>query len=314
WWCVMPKIKYEDWTPGPSAVIDIERAERICTAYARDGYDLTLRQLYYQFVARGWVPNTMQSYKRLGDIVNRARLAGLLDWRYIVDRTRNLRGTSHWDSPSDIIDSAAASFHLDKWADQPTRVEVWVEKEALAGVVERAASAHDVDWFSCRGYVSQSELWAAGQRLRRYLRDGQDVVILHLGDHDPSGIDMTRDIRDRLNLFVGAQAYRIDVRRIALNMAQVQQYNPPPNPAKVTDSRAPGYIAEHGDESWELDALDPATLNALISEHIEQVQDPDLYHGQQQAEQTHRRLLSAASHRWPELVGVLESTSDGGIP
>lgn len=319
------KIRYEDWTPGPDARAAIAQAEQICQDYAADGYDLTLRQLYYQFVSRDlfpaarrwswtgnrWVrdvdngtPNAEPNYKWLGDIINKARLAGLLDWRYIVDRTRNLRGVSHWGTPASIIDSAARSFRIDKWADQPTRVEVWVEKEALAGVVQRAAEAHDVDWFSCRGYVSQSELWAAGQRLRRYLMD-QDVVILHLGDHDPSGIDMTRDIRDRLELFIGQRAGGLEVRRIALNFDQVEQYGPPPNPAKLTDSRANGYIAVHGDESWELDALDPATLNALISQHIEDIQDPDLFYDQMQAEERHRQLLEATSRRWDEVVDLL---------
>lgn len=306
----MPRIAYEDWKPGAAALDVIQRAEQICRSYAAQGYDLTLRQLYYQFVARALIPNNLQSYKRLGDIVNKARMAGLLDWNYIVDRTRNLRGTPHWDDPSSIIDSAAYSFRIDKWEDQPTRVEVWVEKEALAGVVQRAADFHDVDWFSCRGYVSQSELWSAGRRLGRYIRDGQDVVILHLGDHDPSGIDMTRDIRDRLELFIGDDAHgRLEIRRIALNFDQVEQYDPPPNPAKLTDSRAEGYIAVHGTQSWELDALDPATLNQLISDHISDLQDPDVFHERQVLEEEHRRLLTEASRRWPEVAETLRGAS-----
>jgi hypothetical protein len=305
------KITYLEWNPGPAARDIIATAETICRDYATQGYDLTLRQLYYQFVARALIPNSMQSYKRLGDIVNQARLAGMLDWSYIVDRTRNLRGTSHWGNPSDIIDAAARSFRIEKWADQPTRVEVWVEKDALAGVIERAAAAHDVDWFACRGYVSQSELWAAGQRLARYMRDGQDVVVLHLGDHDPSGIDMTRDIRERLEMFIGRRAdTQLEVRRIALNMDQVRQYNLPPNPAKLTDSRAMTYIAEHGRQSWELDALDPATLNRLISDEIEAIRDEDLWDAQLEQEGEHRRLLTLTSQRWPDLTAYLDG---GGV-
>ncbi len=302
----MPRITYEEWSPSDATRDVIVQAEAICRSYADQGYDLTLRQLYYQFVARDMLANNLQSYKRLGDIVAKARMAGLLDWNYIVDRTRNLRGLSHWDSPSAVIRSAAYSFRIDKWTGQPYRVEVWVEKEALAGVVERAASACDVDWFSCRGYVSLSELWSAAQRLERYLRHGQDVVILHLGDHDPSGLDMTRDIRDRLELFIGAPARGLTIRRIALNYDQVQQYNPPPNPAKLTDSRANGYIAVHGRSSWELDALDPATLNALITQHIRSVRDDGLYAVQEEIEQEHRRLLSDASSRWGDVTSMLD--------
>lgn len=292
----MSKLRYKTWTPKPEALEVVGVAEAICTEYAAQGYNLTLRQLYYQFVARGLIPNTQSSYSRLGSIINDARLAGLLDWDYIVDRTRNLAGASHFDRPQDAILQAARSYSEDLWRNQPARLEVWVEKEALADVVGQVASRHDVDYFSCRGYVSQSELWSAGQRcLDRILR-GQQVIVLHLGDHDPSGIDMTRDITDRMTTFlvrdyhracigagleasttvgairthmnrrVGGEAF--EVRRIALNMDQVDRYQPPPNPAKVTDSRYESYRAEFGDESWELDALEPQVLDRLIESHI----------------------------------------------
>jgi hypothetical protein len=312
----------------------VRRAELVCAEYQQQGYDLTLRQLYYQFVARGWIPNTQQSYKRVGDIVNKARLAGLLDWDYIVDRTRNLRSLSHWSDPGSIIRSAAESFALDKWADQPRRVEVWVEKEALAGIVQRVADEYDVAWFSCRGYVSQSELWGAAQRIGRHIRRRQGVTVLHLGDHDPSGIDMTRDVRDRMMQFLTQDWLNADteefeddsvkvrdiwqsmcnwikaeepleIRRIALNYDQVEQYQPPPNPAKLTDSRANGYIAEHGYESWELDALDPATLADLIRDHIGQTLEPGLFEAQREREDEHRALLSAAAERWGEVAELV---------
>lgn len=328
------KIRYESWTPGADAKSVIRRAEQVCAEYARQGYDLTLRQLYYQFVARDWIPNTQQSYKRLGDIVNKARLAGLLDWRYIVDRTRNLRGLSHWSDPGSIIDSAARSFALDKWADQRRRVEIWVEKEALAGIVQRVADEHDVSWFSCRGYVSQSEVWGAGQRIGRYIANRQAVTILHLGDHDPSGIDMTRDIRDRLDQFLDqdwlnahatefeaeavsianirrsmrewvGDAEPLEVRRIALNYDQVVEYEPPPNPAKLTDSRAGGYVTLHGYESWELDALDPTTLADLIREHIGGIKNHELFEAQEAREAEHRDLLTAAAARWSEVAEMV---------
>jgi hypothetical protein len=334
----MPKTLYQPWNPGGSALEIIDQAEEICDDYAAQGYDLTLRQLYYQFVARGHIPNTMQSYKRLGDIINKARLAGLLDWDAIVDRTRNLRSNSHWRNPAEIIRSAAQSFAIDKWSNQDARVEVWVEKEALAGIISQVAGRHDCAWFSCRGYVSQSEVWAAAQRHLHYIENGQRVVVVHLGDHDPSGIDMTRDITDRLEMFVytdwGSRmdsfdaeelsrweiteniqehlGYEvcgdndpIEVNRIALNMDQVRAYDPPPNPTKLTDSRAGDYIANYGTDSWELDALDPRTLDALIEEAITSVMDPARFTEQRETEDGHREVLTAASARWPEVRQLL---------
>ena len=218
----MSKIAYVGKNFRADALEVIARAEQICQEYAAAGYDLTLRQLYYQFVARGWLPNRQESYKRLGSIVNDARLAGLIDWDHLVDRTRNLATLPSWDSPQSILDAVASQYREAKWANQPEAVEVWVEKEALAGVIARPADRWQVPYFSCRGYVSQSEMHAAGQRIRRLERAGRKVTVIHLGDHDPSGLDMTRDIRDRLEIF-GCAAV---VNRIALNMDQVEAYQP----------------------------------------------------------------------------------------
>lgn len=302
----MPQLAYIDKTFTPGSLTVIDRANQICADYRRQGFDLTLRQLYYQFVARGLIANRDTEYKRLGNIINDARLTGLLDWDYIVDRTRNLRALAHWSTPGSVIDSAAYGYRTDRWANQPYYVEVWIEKDALVGVISKACNRLDVPFFSCRGYTSQSELWGAAQRLIRRKRDGHDPVIIHLGDHDPSGIDMTRDIGDRLALF-GAAA---TVRRIALNMDQVTAYRPPPNPAKLTDARASGYITRYGRESWELDALDPATLDALISATIEEYRDAWQWDRDTAAMEMDRELLMAAASRWEEIAHYLREFPD----
>lgn len=274
------KIAYVPYSPQGKTLVTVQQAQTIAQDYARQGYDLTLRQLYYQFVARGLMPNKQSEYKRLGSIVNDARLGGLLDWNLMVDRTRNIAGgdSSNWDL-DEWMQASADQYPMSLWDGIPTRIEVWVEKEALAGVVQRAASAMRVAYFSCRGYVSQSEMWGAAQRLERHLdADAEKVTILHLGDHDPSGIDMTRDIRERLRMFLSGDGYdwrRVQIKRIALNMDQIRQYNPPPNPAKETDSRFGAYIDRFGDESWELDALDPSTLDTLIRGHIATEMGPE---------------------------------------
>lgn len=303
----MPRIAYPDprlpvkFSKGSLEVI--AQANAICAEYRAQGFDLTLRQLYYQFVSRDLIANKDTEYKRLGNIVNQARLAGLLDWNYIVDRTRNLRALGHWTSPADIIGSAAASFRTDRWASQKYRPEVWIEKDALVGVIEGVCERNDVPYFSCRGYTSQSEVWAAGQRLARYIRRGQTPIIFHLGDHDPSGKDMTRDITDRLELFMGG----LEVDRLALNWEQIELYEPPPNPAKLTDSRAEGYIQEYGDESWELDALAPTVIDALIQDAIDNVRDEDAWEYDSEQDQAKRDTIQKAADNWEAVAEYVAS-------
>lgn len=327
--CYRPDLKFTERKLGV-----IRTANSICEEYARQGYDLTLRQLYYQFVARGYLGNTLQNYKWLGSVVNDARLAGLMDWDYITDRTRNLRGLRHWDDPAELIKEAAEDFRTDAWATQKTRVEVWIEKDALIGLIARVCNRNDVNYFSCRGYTSQSEAWGAAQRIGAVLRGGQNVLVVHLGDHDPSGVDMSRDISDRLHMFIDkdnqdaltelavrqarrrtgrkdeivdavmnvAENYgRLEVRRVALSMAQVRQYNPPPNPAKVTDSRFARYVERYGHESWELDALSPDVLSAIIQQHIDSVRLKEPWIEQMHVIAEHKKALRAVARRWAEV-------------
>lgn len=265
----MPKIAYKEVAFREQSLQIIELVNSVIGEYQDMGYDLTLRQLYYQLVARGYIENSDKSYKRVGELINNARLAGLIDWHAITDRTRNMRSRSHWDSPGQIIRSAINQYFIDLREGQPCYIEVWVEKEALVEVVGKACEKLDVPYFACRGYVSQSEMWSAAQRFIKEEQLHERSVILHLGDHDPSGVDMTRDIQDRLSMF-GSSVY---VDRIALTFEQVEEYAPPPNPAKITDSRCKAYIEEYGDESWELDALNPTVIRDLITDHVDKLTD-----------------------------------------
>lgn len=299
----MPKIKYKEENFRPESLAKIKQANAIIAEYDAAGYELTLRQLYYQFVARDLIPNTQKSYDNLGELLNKARWAGLVDWLSITDRTRNLSTHASWTSPRAIVEACASQFQYDPWLDQRTYVEVWVEKEALAGIIERACEKYRVSHFSCRGYTSASEIWSAAQRLAGYTRGEKrgvrikggkrDVTVIHLGDHDPSGIDMTRDIEERLQILGGTS--RIKVKRIALNMDQVEEYNPPPNPAKVTDSRFENYRAEFGEESWELDALEPATIHEMIESEIASHIDQDAWQAVLDREETAKGEIEAVS-------------------
>lgn len=283
----VPKIAYKDVKFRADSLALIDTANDIISEYDAQGYNLTLRQLYYQMVARGYIENTMNSYKRIENIINDARLSGLIDWYSVTDRTRNMRCNSHWDNPSQIIRSAVQQYAIDLREGQPNYIEVWVEKEALVEVVAKACRKLDVPYFACRGYVSQSEMWAASRRFKEKAGMGGEPHIIHLGDHDPSGIDMTRDIQERMDLF---EAYP-EVHRIALNLDQIETYNPPPNPAKLTDSRCSGYMKLYGNESWELDALNPKSINDLIEAQIAELTDWDKLEEKQAEQDAQKKTL-----------------------
>lgn len=258
---------------SPDSLHLIRIAEQICNDYAAQGYDLSLRQLYYQFVARDLLENTEKNYKRLGNVISDARLAGLIDWDIIKDRGRSTSIRAKWNSIGEIISACAEQYHVDLWAGQENHVEVMVEKQALEGVLEPVCHRWDVPFTANKGYSSSSALYEAGKRLQAKYRE-KELHIIYLGDHDPSGIDMTRDVEERLEQFADSPVH---VHRVALNMDQVELYRPPENPAKITDSRAVTYIRRFSSSSWELDALEPRTLAKLVEDKIKGLLDFNLF-------------------------------------
>lgn len=197
----------------------------------------------------------------------------------------------------EILVAAANSFRLDKWAEQPVHVEVMCEKQALEGVLEPVCSELDVSFTSNKGYVSQSFMYRKGKELIGHEEGGKRIELIYLGDHDPSGLDMDRDIEERLHLFMGVHAF-FEVTRIALTRDQIETYDPPPNPAKVTDSRCGAYIEDHGDESWELDALEPSVLAGLVRDAVESVRDEELWQEACEREEEMRGDLIRMARRY----------------
>jgi hypothetical protein len=303
----MAKICFQDKEFRQNTLALINKCNVILERYHAAGYDMTVRQVYYQLVSADEIENSEKSYNKIQLLLNDARLAGLVDWDFIVDRTRNLRELSTWDSPEQILQGALNGFRIDKWASQTYRPEVWIEKDALVGVFERTCNDLQVPVLSCRGYASLSEMFEAGyRRFNRYNRGDQIPYILHFGDHDPSGIDMSRDIVNRLALLSKVGQPKFD--RLALNMNQVEQYDPPPNPAKITDTRARDYIIKFGGSSWELDALEPDVLNTIIRENILAVRDERLWEEAVEEENHHKETLSRIAENYDEIEQFLDDS------
>ena len=287
----------------PATLALICHANAIIDEYQQLGFVLTLRQLFYQFVSRPalGLTNTFDNYKRLGRTVTDARRAGLIDWDSIEDRTRNVHRLPTWDDPPEIVASCAEQYREDLWSRQPYRPEVWIEKDALTGVIEDVCDEFRAPYFSCRGNVSEPEMYAAGQRFARVVRQGQVPIVVHLGDHDPNGVDMTRDIRERLRMFARRE---VEVRRIALNLGQVTGL--PPNFAKENDSRYAAYVRQFGTtDCWELDALAPNVIAGLVRHELDTLIDADAWAGAIAGEDDNRSILAEAADKWSLVKSAL---------
>lgn len=268
----------------------IETMIEIVADYASQGLKLTARQLYYQFVSRNIIANTEENYKSLTGLLANARYAGHVDWDAIEDRGRVAAIPLEFDNIKHRVTSALRNYRLKRWADQPNYVELWVEKQALAGVLEPLADEFHVTLMVNKGYSSASAMFDSAQRFKA--RNGKELALFYLGDMDPSGEDMVRDIESRLIEF---EVTNLRVEKVALTMDQVREHNPPPNPAKKTDSRFKNYEEKHGNQSWEVDALPPAVLQQLIRDALESALDRDLWEDVLAKEETDKDRLRKAA-------------------
>lgn len=299
------KIQFRRVRLSPENKRRLDMINTIVEDYQSQGYRLTLRQLYYQLVSRDVIPNQQKEYSKLSGLLKEGRMGGIVDWSAIEDRLRVPSKPSSFDSPADILNAVVNQYKLPRMAGQKTYVEVWVEKDALSGVLKRVTQPYHVPILVCRGYSSASAMFDAYERFNEASEAGRAVHILYLGDFDPSGQDMIRDIKHRIVEFylggrnnaddieevlkdkdfmdTGAQEYlskngiEFEITPIALTRQQIRQYNPPPNPAKRTDPRSDKFISEHGTTSWEVDALRPEVLNQILEDNIKRLIDVDMY-------------------------------------
>jgi hypothetical protein len=336
------KIKFRDVHLSPKNKQRLNVINSIIEEYQNQGYILTLRQLYYQLVSRDVVPNKQSEYSKLSTLLKEGRMSGIVDWDAIEDRLRRPSSPASFDTPEDLLDAGIQQYQLPRMEGQKTYVEVWVEKDALSGVLSRVTRKYHIPILVNRGYSSVSAMYDSYNRFKKAIVAGQKVVILYLGDYDPSGIDMIRDIEDRIKEFLvvnegnifkkqlkdieyisfidlyppdqeiyfnavkkydkkadqdellrlADQVYmnvkkneaivklvseNFSIKSIALTKDQIRQYDPPPNPAKVSDPRAKDFIEKFGDTSWEVDALKPEVLNAILTTNIKELIDSEMY-------------------------------------
>ncbi len=300
----MAKVQFKKRRFQAKAAALVAKCDEVLTALVGAGYRPTLRQLYYQLVKDNIIANEMKEYKNLVRVMTAAREHGLIDWNHLFDPTRVVQGYYKNTSPEQAIADAAASYEIDLWEGQDNYVEVWVEKDALKDVISKPAARWQVPYFSCRGYTSASSMYQAHLRLARKAKMyGMNPIIIHVGDHDPSGIQMTDDIIARHNELFGGS---VEVDRIALNLDQVRERDLPPNPAKQSDSRYKAYCDQFGvDDSWELDALAPSELDDLIDRTILDYMDLDLYNTRVQIRDEQQQTVEEISNNYEFVTDVL---------
>lgn len=279
-----------------SNISKLQVINNILEEYEAEGYKLSLRQLYYQLVSKNIISNNIAEYTKLSVLLTKGRMGGVVDWEIIEDRVRkpHLRGS--WESPKSILRSALYSYRKDRQKGQNTYIEVWIEKDALSGVLKKVCEKYHINLMVNRGYSSTSAMYDSFKRFEEQIDKGKNCVILYLGDHDPSGLDMIRDIKERLDIF----GVDVEVKAIALTQSQIKQYNPPPNPAKIKDKRADNYIREFGRVCWEVDALTPQTLNSLVEKHLLNYIDMDLYNQVLKDEEKDKLLLEKVMDNWSD--------------
>lgn len=256
----------------------LQEVNRIIEEYAAQGYSLTLRQLYYQLVSRDMIPNKKAEYDKLGRLLVKGRMAGVVDWDAIEDRIR-VPKLPYWvHNIPDALRDTVSQYRLNRQDNQDTYIEVWCEKDALSAVLYRVTKYYHIRLMVNRGYSSCTAMHDAFERFES--AEAEELAILYIGDHDPSGLDMLRDIKERLQEF----GTSVEVVPIALTREQIEQYDPPENPAKITDPRAGWYIEKYGDKSWEVDALPPQTLHDLLVNAIEDRIDVDEFDAMKERE------------------------------
>lgn len=259
------------------------------TAVLAEHHPMTLRQVYYQLVARHIIDNNRNEYQRLSNALVKARQEGIIPWEWVEDRTRKPRRPAMWENLQDFLETVRHAYRRDIWTGQKFYIEMWLEKEALAGIFEPITEEYGVTLVVGRGYNSWSALYEAARRIHRMNRP---TVLLYFGDFDPSGEDIPRALAEGLAFF----GVYPQVEKVALTKRDVLEYNLPPDFTKKTDTRSQAFIARHGDMAVELDALPLPVLQQKIREAIEANLDLSSFEAVREieAQETERlsRLLS----------------------
>ena len=278
---------------------------------------LTARQLFYRLVSKGIIPNALSSYIRLCQVLKQERVKGSIPWNRIVDRSKPIyqrqdlsdgtpedcfeSGRDEYENAEDAFREKCEDYYVPLWFFQLEYVEVWCEKDALVGVLSQVTEKWKIPLVVCRGYQSISNIYERCQEYKRQAFRGKKVTILYFGDYDPRGLNIPEIItRDFESL-----GFPVELNKIALTNEQIAEFNLIPASCKKTDTMARGWVENHGDAVYELDAIEPNTLVSIVENAVKS-------HFNNEKLEERERFIEAGKAELHKLVSVyFGGDSDG---
>jgi hypothetical protein len=266
-----------------STKAEVEARRKALLAIVAEMQPMTVRQVFYQATVHGLVEKAESGYAKVQTDLTLMRREGVLPYDWLADNTRWQRKPRTFDSVEDALNATAQFYRKSLWADADAYVEIWLEKDALAGVVYPVTSMYDVPLMVARGYASLSFLHSAAE----FINDlTVPIYIYHLGDYDPSGVNAGEKIEETLREM--APDAEIHFERLAVTREMIRAWRLPTRPTKTSDTRAKGF----GNISVELDAIDPQRLRDLVQAVIEVHLPARQFEVLKAAEESERELLA----------------------
>lgn len=243
----------------------LEQVQKVIESY---DFSLTLRQIYYQLVAKQIIPNQQKYYEKLSRLCVIGRDEGMLPEDAFADRLRKVDKPNSWDDLVDFMGTVKQAYRKDKWINQNAYIEIWTEKDALRGVISPITYEYDVSLMVVRGQVSRTAIYKGYNRFSQKLKEDKKCYLFYFGDFDPSGISIYNSFVERLKSY-GEYDEMIEFKRVALTPEQIEKYKLPQDPAKKSDPNYKKFVNQYGDNVVELDSLPPDALKNLIKNCIE---------------------------------------------
>lgn len=253
---------------------------------AASPYAMTLRQLFYALVSSAAISKAEPAYGRLKRVMRDLREDGTVPWGWLVDHTRSVFAARTWEGLEGLLADSARLYRRDLMRQQEVAIQLWAESDSIGSVVAPVADRYTIPTFIGRGYSARGYLWNAARDAVAAHAAGKDVHILHVGDHDPSGVDIFRDVEETLRLYVTAVESRLpvasvrrtfdeddiagstawlEVERLALLPEQIEAHDLPVRPPKASDARTASFS---GPGAVEVEALPVEALLAIVEHAI----------------------------------------------